>query len=219
MPCKLILFVFKTFMPALSNTATICNAYARDSVSEVAPEFMSLPTNTVSFGASRKHSIKLPNSLPLICLSCILDFSSSNWVCNPRFVDRISSASFSAIPARSFAWPASFSATAVPYKEKGRQHISPAIPIIKSHSQNFFSFLRFVSGGKSSPTLSGKTRLKITSVSPPSATNTATLNPMSNQPQVGIELKKDIGFWIFAISCWSISLALIVFGTIRYTKK
>jgi hypothetical protein len=39
------------------------------------------------------------------------------------------------------------------HNENGRQATSPAIPKIKSHSQNFLSFFRFDSGGNRSPTL------------------------------------------------------------------
>jgi hypothetical protein len=38
----------------------------------------------------------------------------------------------------------------------------------------------------------------------------------STHPQNGIDAKKDIGFWLFAISCWSISGFLIVAATTRY---
>ena len=76
------------------------------------------------------------------------------------------------------------------------------------------------SGGREkSPLILNVAIAEIISVSPPSATNTATLNPISNHPQVGIELKKDIGFWFFAIPCWLVSLTLFVFGTIAYFKK
>jgi hypothetical protein len=45
------------------------------------------------------------------------------------------------------------------------------------------------------------------------------LNAISNQPQVGIDEKKDIGFWIFSIACWFISVALVVYGTWRYFQN
>jgi hypothetical protein len=42
---------------------------------------------------------------------------------------------------------------------------------------------------------------------------------MSNQPQVGIDPKKDIGFWIFGFCCWGIAAVMVVLATIRLLRK
>lgn len=105
---------------------------------------------------------------------------------------------------------APFSAVAVPYSENGKHRISPAMPTIKAISQPRFHFFRSDSGGTRSLVFSLNNHFATTSCSPPNDNNTAQLNPISNQPQAGIELKKDIGFWIFAAFCWSISITLFL---------
>jgi hypothetical protein len=77
------------------------------------------------------------------------------------------------------------------------------IPMIKNPSDNFLSFFLLGSGGIKSVIFSGKNHFATTSVSPASASNTMTLNPMSSQPQSGIEDKKDIGFWIVEIGIFA----------------
>jgi hypothetical protein len=134
--------------------------------------------------------------------SSILAFSNStialvvdSLACSPTLNN--SPASFSNLEARSFACPASLFDSADSIKEKGRQDTSPAIPKINSNSNFFFNFLRLHSAEGNIFGLFGISRFNAQSASPQSATNTAKLQKISSQPQIGIDEIKDMDLWIF----------------------
>ena len=133
--------------------------------------------------------------------------------------DRSAKLFYSVFAVRSFAWRASLYELADSASENGRQPTSPAIPIISNNSNFFFSFSRLHFTDVAPSELFGINLFNPQCDSPQSATSTAKLNKTSNQPQIGIDDKNDIGFWIFAVSCWFISIVLIVFGCWRYFQK
>ena len=125
----------------------------------------------------------------------------------------------SAIPAKILASPASLLNFEDSHSENGRHPTSPAIPKIRRNSNFFFSFSRLHLADVLPTELFGINHFKAQWDSPHSATNTTILNKISNHPQSGIEGINGIGFWVFAILCWTTSLVLIVFGFRRYCKK
>ena len=103
----------ETWKPALERTLEICKPYIMDSWSSNGAQMATFP-----FGDAFKQASKSIFFSSLIVLHCVLASSLITLACNTKFVERISSASFSIVTrsasnfaARSFAWPASFSAT------------------------------------------------------------------------------------------------------------
>ena len=103
--------------------------------------------------------------------------------------------------------------------ENARHTNSPAIPTIKKNSHHFFNFLREYSLETRSLALSGINRFSAQSDSPQRDASTNNVNAISNQPQAGIEDKKDIGIWVAAICLWATSAALLLAAFLRLRER